>query len=148
MIRQSALLGHSCAAGANIIWGMMAPIAKVVMVGGLVTPLVLTDLRIFGAAVLFWLASFFAPYEKVAKADLFRLFLASLFLFRQRGTVSPGKKTKHSRQNLCKMPGPPGYSSGVQPRLFSPQVHSSSSTFISDLPRAVRVYSTLGGICG
>ena len=52
MIRQSALLGHSCAAGANIIWGMMAPIAKVVMVGGLVTPLVLTDLRIFGAAVL------------------------------------------------------------------------------------------------
>lgn len=40
MIRQSALLGHSCAAGANIIWGMMAPIAKVVMVGGLVTPLV------------------------------------------------------------------------------------------------------------
>lgn len=101
MVRQSAVLGHSCAVGANIIWGMMAPIAKVVMVGGLVTPLVLTDLRIFGAAVLFWLASFFAPYEKVAKADLFRLFLASLFaiIFNQGsyvfgvGLTTPGNAT-------------------------------------------------------
>ena len=33
MVRQSALLGHGCAAGANIIWGLMAPIAKVVMIG-------------------------------------------------------------------------------------------------------------------
>lgn len=101
MVRQSAVLGHGCAAGANIIWGMMAPIAKVVMVGGLVTPLVLTDLRIFGAAFLFWLASFLAPHEKVAKADLFRLFLASLFaiIFNQGsyvfgvGLTTPGNAT-------------------------------------------------------
>ena len=79
MIRQSAWLGHGCAAGANVIWGLMAPIAKVVMIGGLVTPLVLTDLRVIGAAVLFWSAYFFAPREKVAKADLVRLFFASLF---------------------------------------------------------------------
>ncbi len=79
MIKQSAWLGHVCAAGANVIWGLMAPIAKVVMIGGLVTPLVLTDMRVFGAALLFWLASFFAPREKVAKPDLLRLFFASLF---------------------------------------------------------------------
>ena len=79
MVRQSAWLGHGCAAGANVIWGLMAPIAKVVMIGGLVTPLVLTDMRVIGAAILFWIASFFAPREKVAKADLVRLFFASLF---------------------------------------------------------------------
>lgn len=34
---------------ANVSWGLMSPIAKIVMAGGLVTPLVLSDLRIFGA---------------------------------------------------------------------------------------------------
>ena len=33
--------------------------------------------------------------------------------------------------------------------LFSlPQMQSLSSTSMSDLPRSVREYSTLGGICG
>lgn len=35
--------------GANVMWGLMSPVAKAVLVGGLVTPLVVTDLRIFGA---------------------------------------------------------------------------------------------------
>lgn len=101
MVRQSSLVGHSCAAGANIIWGLMAPIAKVVMVGGLITPMVLTDLRILGAAVLFWIASFFAPRETVARKDLIRLFFASLFaiIFNQGnyvfgvGLTTPGNAT-------------------------------------------------------
>ena len=38
--------------GANVMWGLMSPVAKAVLVGGLVTPLVVTDLRIFGAMVL------------------------------------------------------------------------------------------------
>lgn len=42
---------------ANLMWGLMSPLAKVVMVSGAVTPLVLNDLRIFGAAVLFWIVS-------------------------------------------------------------------------------------------
>lgn len=45
--------------GANVMWGLMSPVAKAVLVGGLVTPLVVTDLRIFGAMVLFWVASLF-----------------------------------------------------------------------------------------
>lgn len=45
--------------GANVMWGLMSPVAKAVLVGGLVTPLVVTDLRIFGAMVLFWGASLF-----------------------------------------------------------------------------------------
>lgn len=46
--------GHGAMLLANTSWGLMSPLAKVVMAGGVVTPFVLTDLRIFGAMVLFW----------------------------------------------------------------------------------------------
>lgn len=64
--------------GANILWGLMSPVAKVVMLGGAVTPLVVTDLRIGGAMVLFWIASFFRKPEHVPSKDLAKLFVASL----------------------------------------------------------------------
>ena len=48
------------------------------MVGGAVTPLVVTDLRITGAMVLFWIASFFQKPERVAPKDLLKLLGASL----------------------------------------------------------------------
>lgn len=44
--------------GANTMWGLMSPLSKLLMAGGAVTPLVVTDLRIGGAMVLFWIASF------------------------------------------------------------------------------------------
>lgn len=58
---------------ANSIWGLMAPIAKVVMAGGLIVPLVLADFRMAGAMLLFWLASLFVKYEHVPLLDLLRL---------------------------------------------------------------------------
>ena len=64
--------------GANVMWGLMSPMAKFVMVGGAVTPLVVTDLRITGAMVLFWIASFFQKPERVAPKDLLKLLGASL----------------------------------------------------------------------
>jgi len=64
--------------GANVMWGLMSPVAKAVLVGGLVTPLVVTDLRIFGAMVLFWVASLFQKPEHVPPRDLMKLFGASL----------------------------------------------------------------------
>ena len=72
------LKGHSSMLGANVMWGLMSPVAKVVMVGGAVTPLVVTDLRITGAMVLFWIASFFQKPERVAPKDLLKLLGASL----------------------------------------------------------------------
>ena len=63
---------------ANSIWGLMSPIAKIVMAGGIVTPLVLSDLRIFGAMVLFWLVSLFGKREHVASRDMVKLFGASM----------------------------------------------------------------------
>lgn len=63
---------------ANAMWGLMSPVAKIVMAGGLISPLVLTDLRIFGAMVLFWLVSFFQKPEHVHHKDMAKLLGASL----------------------------------------------------------------------
>lgn len=69
----SQLKGHVSMLGANIMWGMMAPVAKMVMAGGIVAPLLMTDFRIFGAAILFWLTSLLLPKEHVPVGDLLRL---------------------------------------------------------------------------
>lgn len=69
----SQLKGHFSMLGANVMWGMMAPVAKMVMAGGLVAPLLMTDFRIFGAAVLFWLTSLLLPREHVPLPDILRL---------------------------------------------------------------------------
>lgn len=75
---KNAWEGHAAMFSANLMWGLMSPLAKVVMVSGVVTPLVLNDLRIFGAAVLFWIVSWFSPAEHVPRKDLAKLFGASL----------------------------------------------------------------------
>lgn len=60
--------------GANTMWGLMSPMSKLLMAGGAVTPLVVTDLRIGGAMVLFWIASLFQKPEHVNHKDLITLF--------------------------------------------------------------------------
>lgn len=83
---------------ANASWGLMSPVAKIVMAGGIVTPLVLTDMRVFGAMILFWVLSFFRSPERVAPRDMVKLFGASLLaiVFNQGcfifgvGLTSPG----------------------------------------------------------
>lgn len=71
--------------GANIIWGLMSPIVKLVFASGVVLPLIMVDFRVFGAAVLFWITSFFLPKEYVPVADRLRLFGAGMLgvLFNQ-----------------------------------------------------------------
>ena len=70
--------GHAAMFGANAMWGLMSPISKFIMLGGAVTPLVVTDLRIGGAMVLFWIAYFFQKPEHVSHKDLASLFVAAL----------------------------------------------------------------------
>ncbi len=65
--------------GANTLWGLMSPVSKLLMASGAVTPFVVTDMRIGGAMLLFWLLSLFLPAEKVSPRDLLKLFCASLF---------------------------------------------------------------------
>lgn len=64
--------------GANAIWGVMSPVAKFVMISGTITPLVVTNLRIAGAMVLFWLVSLFMKPEHMSPKDMAKLFGASL----------------------------------------------------------------------
>lgn len=71
--------GHLSMLAASSMWGAMSPVAKYVMSAGLVSSIAVADVRIFGAAILFWIFSFFAGKEKVDKKDLPRLFLAGVF---------------------------------------------------------------------
>lgn len=70
---------------ANIIWGLMSPVAKMVLASGVIFPFVLVDFRIFGAALLFWITSLFLPAEHVPVKDIIRLFGAGMLgvLFNQ-----------------------------------------------------------------
>lgn len=61
--------GHASMLGANTMWGLMSPISKMVMAGSLVTPFVVTELRVAGAMLLFWAASFFTKSEHVSARD-------------------------------------------------------------------------------
>lgn len=73
------LTGHVAMFGANSMWGVMSPVSKMVMAGGVVTPMVMTDCRVLGAAVLFWTLSFFLKRDPVSRKDMLLLLLASQF---------------------------------------------------------------------
>lgn len=70
--------GHAAMLGANVMWGLMAPVVKLVLGFGLITPIVLVDFRMAGAAALFWLTSLFMPREHVPLPDILRLFGAGM----------------------------------------------------------------------
>lgn len=98
-MKEYKLKGHFAMLGANMMWGMMAPVAKLVMAAGIVSPLLLTNFRIVGAAILFWTASLFTRHEHVPASDLLRLAGAALLgiVFNQGcyvfgvGATSPGE---------------------------------------------------------
>ena len=57
--------------GAETMWGLMAPIGKFILSGAVITPLLMTDFRMIGAACLFWIASLFTQPEHVNHKDMF-----------------------------------------------------------------------------
>lgn len=57
----------------------MAPIGKFILSGAVITPLLMTDFRMIGAACLFWIASLFTQPEHVNHKDMLSLFFAALF---------------------------------------------------------------------
>lgn len=82
--------GHCAMLGANVMWGLMAPVVKIVLAGGIISSLVMTDFRIFGAAILFWFTSIFLPKEYVPLRDRALMFGAGMIgiLFNQGCYVS------------------------------------------------------------
>jgi len=63
---------------ANVIWGVMAPVAKYVMSQDTVSSFAVTGYRILGACILFWTASLFVRKEEMPRRDRIRLIGASL----------------------------------------------------------------------
>lgn len=74
---RESLSGHAAMFVACVMWGLSAPIGKIVMSHGM-NGLQLVTLRFLGAAACFWVASLFMKKEKVARRDLLRLALAGL----------------------------------------------------------------------
>lgn len=66
------------ATAASVIYGVNHTIAKGLM-PDVIEPFGFIFLRISGAAVLFWLVSFFFPSEKVERSDWFRIIACAFF---------------------------------------------------------------------
>lgn len=73
-----AAAGHAAALGAMLCFGLMSPMCKVAMQGGVIDGLSLAMLRVGGAALLFLLLSLCFPREKVRRRDIPALFGMSL----------------------------------------------------------------------
>ncbi len=63
---------------ASLIYGVTFTIAKEVMAVH-IPSFALTLMRVSGAAVVFWIFSFFVQKEKIQKGDYFKFFIAALF---------------------------------------------------------------------
>lgn len=79
------LQGHVALLFANMFWGMMSPVTKSVLLGGDISPLALSALRIGGGALLFALCSLIlpasvAPRERIQRSDYLKLLCASLLM--------------------------------------------------------------------
>jgi len=77
-IDSQSLTGHLAMLFANITWGIMAPVSKYVTSLESVSALAVTGFRIFGACILFWIASIFIKKEDVPRKDKLKFALASL----------------------------------------------------------------------
>ncbi|MDE7080998.1 MAG: DMT family transporter [Muribaculaceae bacterium] len=71
------LKGHGAMLGAEFMWGVSAPLGKAILAAGM-SPLMLTNCRMVGAAALFWIISLFTRNEEVEHRDLLRMFFAAL----------------------------------------------------------------------
>lgn len=83
--RPSFLLGHSALLASNVMWGLMAPLGKDLLNGGVLPPMSLAAVRIIAAAALFWTFSLIMPEravsrEPVKRGDWTKLCLASLLV--------------------------------------------------------------------
>ena len=84
-MKKDELKGHLSMTTANMMWGLMSPISKMVLITSIITPFIIVEIRVIGAAILFWIASIFTKREHVSPPDLLKLFFASMLgvLFNQ-----------------------------------------------------------------
>lgn len=73
-----ALIAHLSMFGACAGWGLMAPVGKDAMTHGF-DGITMVTFRVVGACLLFWIASIFAPKEKVPLRDKLMFIGAGIF---------------------------------------------------------------------
>ena len=91
---------------ANTMWGFMSPVSKFVFLGSAVTPFILADCRMAGAAALFWIASLFTKREKVSRRDMLLLFsdgviyagLGELMKWLDRNVIYPQQSIRRRKE--------------------------------------------------
>ena len=71
------LKAHLSLLAAAVMWGLMAPANKVIMQAGM-PPFVMVNIRMIGAAILFWITSLFFKPEKISRHDLMLAFFAGM----------------------------------------------------------------------
>ena len=76
--KQHPLAAHLSLLGAAVCWGLMAPLGKDALLHG-ISGITLVSCRVLGGAILFWIASLFAPRERVAKRDKLLFVGAAVF---------------------------------------------------------------------
>jgi len=78
MKQNKALFAHLCMFTACAIWGLMSPVGKDAMQHG-ISGIAMVSFRVAGGALLFWIASLFAPKEHVTVRDRFIFAAAAVF---------------------------------------------------------------------
>ena len=76
--KQHPLVADLSLLGAAVCWGLMAPLGKDALLHG-ISGITLVSCRVLGGAILFWIASLFAPREHVAKRDKLLFVGAAVF---------------------------------------------------------------------
>lgn len=69
---------HLITLGAFLCFGLMSPLCKWAMAGGLITGVSMACFRLCGAALLFWLASCLVPRQRIERSDWKPLIIMSL----------------------------------------------------------------------
>lgn len=72
------LIAHISMFLACAFWGLMAPLGKDAMTHG-IDGICMVSLRVFGACILFWIASLFVRHEHVPLKDKWKFIFAGLF---------------------------------------------------------------------
>ncbi len=76
---------HAAILFANFAWALMAPVSKSILLGGAISPLALSGIRILGGAILFAVVALFFPHDdffnqKVRKEDWWKILLCSVMM--------------------------------------------------------------------
>ena len=61
-MKGNEIKGHCAMFTANFMWGLISPVAKYIFAASLISPMLLVEMRVVAAAMLFWITSLFVKH--------------------------------------------------------------------------------------